>query len=105
MGILKNIRNSYIRTVKITDKNKFILIFPPFNKDILENLKTRVTIFGGIIKYKPIEYDIVKFDEELSTYVDVPCNYLKYMDFINQKILQIFCDKIYFYNMKISYRE
>lgn len=51
-------------------------------KNIYDNLKTRGPIVNELMKTTEIEYDIVKFDNELSTYVDIPCNYsVKYSDF------------------------
>lgn len=83
-GNIENISEQlYIRTVN-NNGQKYLEFHVDIynNKHIYENLKTRGPYLGELLNINQIEYDIVKFDEELSTYVDVPCNYLvKYQDF------------------------
>ena len=83
-GNIENISEQlYIRTVN-NNGQKYLEFHVDIynNKHIYENLKTRGSYLGELLNINQIEYDIVKFDEEQSTYIDVPQNYLvKYMDF------------------------
>ncbi|PCI27301.1 hypothetical protein COB55_06035 [Candidatus Wolfebacteria bacterium] len=45
-------------------------------KHVLENIKTRGNVLNDLRNTTQIEFDKVIFDNELTTYVDQPCNYL-----------------------------
>ena len=82
-GDIENISEQlYVKTSNNKQKSFEFHINIYNNKHIYENLKSRGPYLGKLHEINQIEYDIVKFDEELSTYIDVPNNYLvKYIDF------------------------
>lgn len=83
-GTIESISDQlYIRNIK-GNGQKYLEFHIDIHKykNIYDNLMTRGPIVNELMKTTEIEYDMVKYDDELSTYVDVPCNYnVRYFDF------------------------